>query len=430
MTSKISSFLYRYGLWPTDSNKKRSILPVSRMIYGGSFDPVHQGHLDIIQQMIESGITRSVIVVPANASPFKTNQDTENRNHRLEMLKLAIATLPVNVQKRVVISKVELDRPPPSYTADTLRELNSDRQTGLLIGADSFTELEQWKEVDFILSRVPVYVVYRVGTKEQELLETKQRLQGFFPVAQIYFIPFTPTDCSSTQIRQKLRFGASFTELQSCLPQSVFGYLRSNQLYLKSENQDKTDDGFRFNEHLDITNKSMNEIDRKIEIVIADITTLKVDAIVNAANTSLLGGGGVDGAIHYAAGPKLLDECRKINGCPTGEARLTLGYRLPAKFVIHTVGPVWRGGVANESTLLASCYFESLKLADQNQVQSIAFSNISTGVYGYPKEEAAKIALESIRDYLSNKNATSVQRVILCCYDAESAAIYRRLMNE
>ncbi len=159
----------------------------------------------------------------------------------------------------------------------------------------------------------------------------------------------------------------------------------------------------------------------------ADITTLKVDAIVNAANSSLLGGGGVDGAIHRAAGPELLQECRGLNGCETGEAKLTKGYRLPAKYVIHTVGPVWHGGKHGESELLASCYRNSLRIANEHGVQSIAFPSISTGVYGYPFELAASVAIDAVRSTLPERG--SIREVIFCCFSASDAAVYQKLLN-
>lgn len=164
-----------------------------------------------------------------------------------------------------------------------------------------------------------------------------------------------------------------------------------------------------------------------IELVKADITTLDVDGIVNAANSSLLGGGGVDGAIHRKAGPQLLEECRKLNGCPTGNAKITAGYNLPARFIIHTVGPVWNGGNSNEKTLLASCYQTSLKLASDFKLESVAFPNISTGVYHFPKDLAAEIAISEVKKFISSSPFPS--RIIFVCFDDENFSIYKNKLN-
>ncbi|MBW7973107.1 O-acetyl-ADP-ribose deacetylase [Bradyrhizobium sp. BR 10289] len=160
----------------------------------------------------------------------------------------------------------------------------------------------------------------------------------------------------------------------------------------------------------------------ELEVIIADITTLGVDAIVNAANSSLLGGGGVDGAIHRAAGPELLAECQTLGGCSTGDARITKGYRLPARHVIHAVGPVWHGGTRGEDDLLASCYRRALELSRANGLNSLAFSAISTGVYRFPADRAAKIAVHTTIDALPA--APSVGHVIFCCFSEASAALH------
>lgn len=163
-----------------------------------------------------------------------------------------------------------------------------------------------------------------------------------------------------------------------------------------------------------------------IRAVKGDITTLEIDAVVNAANSTLLGGGGVDGAIHFAAGPQLLEECRGLGGCPTGEARITRGYRLPARWIIHTVGPVWKGGGRGEAALLASCYESSLRLAAENKLKSIAFPAISTGAYGYPLEAATEIAIEAVRGF---QGAGGIEELVFCCYSGEDFALYKRLLQ-
>ena len=167
-------------------------------------------------------------------------------------------------------------------------------------------------------------------------------------------------------------------------------------------------------------------MENKIEIHKGDITKLSVDAIVNAANTSLLGGAGVDGAIHRAAGPKLLEYNKKLGGCPTGEARISPGFNLPAKHVISTVGPVWNGGNRNEDELLANCYRNSLRIAFENNIKTIAFPSISTGVYRFPVERASKIAVKEVKDFL-DKNP-SIEKVIFVCFDDKTYEVYKNIL--
>lgn len=165
-----------------------------------------------------------------------------------------------------------------------------------------------------------------------------------------------------------------------------------------------------------------------IQTLQGDITKVRVDAIVNAANTSLLGGGGVDGAVHRAAGPKLLEECRLLNGCDTGEVKITQGYLLPCRYIIHTPGPVWRGGHRNEAQLLASCYRNSLHLAVQHNLHSIAFPAISTGIYSYPAEEAARIAVDTVVEFLRTQ-PSELDLVLFVLYDQKTKGIYDRILE-
>ncbi|MER8385991.1 O-acetyl-ADP-ribose deacetylase [Mesorhizobium sp. M1380] len=170
----------------------------------------------------------------------------------------------------------------------------------------------------------------------------------------------------------------------------------------------------------------MSETGQRIRIQTGDITKLAVDAIVNAANTSLLGGGGVDGAIHRAAGPELLAECRTLNGCKVGDAKITKGYRLPARYVIHTVGPIWQGGSKGESELLASCHRRSLEIATANDCRTVAFPAISTGVYRYPKDQATQIAVGTVSAFIGQNIVP--ETVIFCCFDEPTAELYQRVV--
>lgn len=172
----------------------------------------------------------------------------------------------------------------------------------------------------------------------------------------------------------------------------------------------------------------MESLSARIEVLDGDLTKLKVDAIVNAANTTLLGGGGVDGAIHRAAGPGLLEECKRLGGCPVGEAKITRGYQLPARFVIHTVGPVWRGGMYGEEGLLADCYRNSFKRAMENKVTTVAFPAISTGAYGFPVEKASVIAARESFDFLSGNE--TVTKVLLVCFGSRAFRFFRDAVRD
>ena len=183
---------------------------------------------------------------------------------------------------------------------------------------------------------------------------------------------------------------------------------------------------------IEVVNAAGNSQNLTIKVVEADITQLEVDAIVNAANSTLLGGGGVDGAIHRAAGPELVNYCRSLKGCPTGEAKISPGFKLPANYVIHTVGPVWHGGDRGEADLLANCYRNCIRLAQQKDIASIAFPAISTGVYGYPIVSATKIAIDTVLQSSTQaiKSGAVIDEVIFCCFSASDAAIYQQQLAE
>jgi len=174
--------------------------------------------------------------------------------------------------------------------------------------------------------------------------------------------------------------------------------------------------------------KTNESVSSRIAVIVGDITRQRVDAVVNAANTTLLGGGGVDGAIHRAAGPELLAECRTLGGCATGQAKITRGYKLPAKWIIHTVGPVWRGGNHDEDELLASCYRSCFALVEQHGIKTVAFPSISTGAYGFPMDRAARIAVRETKNFLDRNQP--VEKAVLVCFGASALAIYKRVLTE
>lgn len=202
-----------------------------RLVFGGSFNPVHRGHVAILEYVVSQGICDRVVVVPAGQSPFKKEEDYAPAALRLDMLRAALMDLPDPLLSKLQISETELRRPGPSYTADTLRELDDGIHTGLLLGADSLESFHGWREADWILNRFPLYAVLRAESAMPSVRKWKERLEGFFPVARIHLLSFIPPDCSSSRIRDALARGAGYSELQSCLPQSVFSIASANGPY-------------------------------------------------------------------------------------------------------------------------------------------------------------------------------------------------------
>jgi len=205
--------------------------PCGRLFFGGSFNPVHSGHLAMMQHVLETEIAQSVLVMPAGQSPFKQSSDYAPAEHRLVMLRSAISTLDETCQSRIVVSDLEIKRPGPSYTADTLQSIRDGVHTALLLGADSLESFHLWKRADSIVSNHHLYVAYRHGVEEDQVMSWRRRLLGFLPMATIYLLPFKPPSCSSTELRRRLGEGATFEALKDCLPQPVYSLIQLHRLY-------------------------------------------------------------------------------------------------------------------------------------------------------------------------------------------------------